>query len=345
MPTNKNAIIRYKVLDEMLSDGSHYYDINDLTEKCNNRLQEFQMSVGRRCIEKDIKALEDNPFYAEIDRGIYYGKHYIKYADSSFSVFKEKLSKEEKNLILEFLNTVGGFEGLENFNWLDKLKKGLGLELKERATIISFSNNPDYLANSDLFGVLFDKISNQVVIEIKYHKFLHSDVKSIILHPYLLKQYNDRWYIVGASSTDNKILHFALDRIEEVIPKPEIKFVPCRENLTERFEDIVGVTLLDGEQIEHIVFWVSDNSKEYVITKPIHGSQKRLKENEVNLRKKYPGLDKGAFFSIDCIPNYELVRELCSFGKELLVLEPQTIRDKICIRISEMQEQYCKLRT
>ena len=62
MPTNKNAVIRYKVLDEMLSDRCHFYDINDLTEGCNDKLLEFQMSVSRRCIEKDIKALEDNPF-------------------------------------------------------------------------------------------------------------------------------------------------------------------------------------------------------------------------------------------------------------------------------------------
>lgn len=344
MPTNKNAVIRYKVLDEMLSDRCHFYDINDLTEGCNDKLLEFQMSVSRRCIEKDIKALEDNPFYADIERGSYHGKHYIKYADSTFSVFKEKLSKEEKNLIHELLNTIGLFEGLENFNWLDKFKQGLGLEIKKQTTIISFSNNP-CLVNSNLLGTLFDKISNQVVIEIRYHKFLHSEIKSIVLHPYLLKQYNDRWYIVGASSTDNKILHFALDRIEEVIPKPEIKFVPCRENLTERFKDIVGVTLLDSEQMEHIVFWVGDASKDYVVTKPIHNSQTMVKDEEAELRNKYQGLDKGAFFTIDCIPNYELIRELCSFGKELLVLEPKSIRDKICIRISEMNEQYCKLRT
>ena len=70
MPTNKNAVIRYKVLDEMLSDRCHFYDINDLTEGCNDKLLEFQMSVSRRCIEKDIKALEDNPFYADIERKV-----------------------------------------------------------------------------------------------------------------------------------------------------------------------------------------------------------------------------------------------------------------------------------
>ena len=36
MPVNKNAFIRYKYLDKLLSDRHHYYDINDLTEKVND---------------------------------------------------------------------------------------------------------------------------------------------------------------------------------------------------------------------------------------------------------------------------------------------------------------------
>jgi hypothetical protein len=55
MPSNKNALTRYMFLDEMLSDRHHYYDINDLTEKCNEKLiNAGQPTVTRRCIEKDI---------------------------------------------------------------------------------------------------------------------------------------------------------------------------------------------------------------------------------------------------------------------------------------------------
>jgi predicted DNA-binding transcriptional regulator YafY len=43
--------------------------------------------------------------------------------------------------------------------------------------------------------------------------------------------------------------------------------------------------------------------------------------------------------------NYELIRELCSYGKELLVLSPETIKLEIMDRISEMNEKYSELRT
>ncbi len=344
MPSNKNALTRYKFLDEMLSDRYHYYDINDLTEKCNEKLANAGFpEVTRRCIEKDIHYLEYDPFFAEIERFRVSGKNCVRYVNPSFSIFQKELSDEESNLILEVLNTIGQFDGLAHFEWLDRFKIGLGL--KERPKVISFSNNP-YLQNSNLLGVLFDNTSNQVVVELDYHTFSDPMKKSIIFHPYLLKQYNSRWYIIGAADKDGKILNFALDRIDKVTPMPEVKYSPCEVDLAERFEDIVGVTLYEDRAIEHIVFWVGDKSKDYIITKPIHESQKTLKgDADEELRMNYTQLKDGGFFSIDCIPNYELIRELCSFGKELLVLGPTSVQEDVFNRIRQMYDDYLTLRT
>ena len=94
----------------------------------------------------------------------------------------------------------------------------------------------------------------------------------------------------------------------------------------------------------NIVFWVSDISKDYVATKPIHDSQKNISgSEEEKLRRIYPALSKGRFFSIDCKENYELIRELTSFGKELIVLTPVIIRKKIEKRITEMVDNYRSL--
>lgn len=343
MATNKNALIRYKHLDTLLSDRHHYYDINDLTEKVNQLLQDegFQ-TVTRRCIEKDLVYLTERPFCAPIKRFKHNGKNCVAYKNPSFSIFIQEMSREERHLLRELLNTLGQFDGLDNFEWLDKFKSGLG---NTRRQIISFSNNP-YLKNSNLLGTLFDFISSEVVICLSYHTFVDPTVRSIAFHPYLLKQYNDRWFLLGAADDDGKILSFALDRIDNVEPLPEKKYAPSPDNLSDRFEDIVGVTLYEDRPIEHIVFWASDASKDYITTKPIHESQTSIKgEAENKLRGKYPQLDGGAFFSIDCIQNYELIRELCSFGKELIVLEPSSIRDEAFKRISMMVDKYLSLRT
>ena len=338
MPTNKNALIRYKYLDRLLSDHHHYYDIHDLTEKVNEMLEEECFSeVTQRCIEKDLVDLE-GLFSAPIERGSKNGKRYITYSKYSFSIFTKEMSDQEANLLTEVLNTIGQFDGLDNFKWLDDFKIGLGLE--ERRQIISFSNNP-YLQNSNLLGTLFDNISNKVVIRLSYHTFSDETIRRIDFHPYLLKQYNDRWFLLGAADSDQKILTFALDRIDKVESLPEKKYVECPENIFERFENIVGVTLYEDRQIEHLVFWVSDISKNYIATKPIHGSQKQIKGyKEQSLRKQYPFLSEGSFFSIDCIRNYELIREMFSYGKELIILSNGDIQEEIIYRVNELVQRY-----
>lgn len=340
MPTNKNALIRYRFLDEMLSDRHHYYDINDLTEKCNDKLVEAGFSeVTRRCIEKDIVYLTESPFNAPIVRFRRQGKNCVSYKDSSFSIFKQEMSSEERILLREVLSTIGQFDGLDHFEWLEKFKVGLGIN--ERRQVISFSNNP-YLLNSNLLGTLFDFISNKVVVRMSYHTFAKKTTQNFVLHPYLLKQYNERWFLYGARDGGSKILTYALDRIDNIEPLPEMKYVECAEDIFERFEDIVGVTYYEDQSVEHILCWVSDVSKDYVETKPIHGSQTPIRgEAEIQLRTQYPRFQGGMFFTLDCIKNYELIRVLCSYGKELLVLESDgEIRKDIAKRISDMHEQY-----
>lgn len=343
MPSNKNALIRYKFLDRLLSDRHHFYDRKTLWEKVNEMLFDAGFKeVTRRCIETDIIDLMDAPFNAPIEKYIKNGKECLRYK-RGFSIFKEELSWEERKLLSEMLSTIGQFDGLDNFEWFDKFN--MDLEIEDRKQIISFSNNP-YLKNSNLLGTLFDLISNEVVINLSYHTFTDATIRSIDFHPYLLKQYNDRWFLLGAADSDKKVLTFALDRIDEVKPLPEKKYVECSEDLAERFEDIVGVTMYEDRPVEHIIFWVSNFSKGYIETKPIHGSQTQLKgEKEQRLREQYPQLESGAFFSIDCIRNYELVRELCSYGKDLIVLSNGEVKREITDRIQALIKKYFGERT
>jgi len=345
MPVNKNAFIRYKYLDKLLSDYHHYYDIHDLTDKVNAILYDNGFSeVTQRCIEKDLDAMEATPFDAPIEHVRINGKNVIRYRVRYFSIFHKEMRDEEANLLREVLNAIGQFDGLDNFSWLDGFKQGY--KYKELPKVISFSNNP-YLTNSNLLGTLFDCISNKVVIQLSYHTFNDETIRSIVFHPYLLKQYNDRWYLHGAADSDMAILHFALDRIDKVESLPEKKYIECTDDLSERFEDIVGVTLYKYRDVQHILCWVSDRSKGYVDTKPIHGSYTPIKgEKDLQLRTEYPQLQGGMFFTLDCISNYELIRELCSYGKDLLILHSDgDVKDEVFKWIDEMYEKYSELRT
>ena len=345
MPTNKNAFTRYKFLDDLLSDRNHYYDIHDLTELCNQRLVDAGFyEVTQRCIEKDLNYLEYSPFYADIERCRRMGKNCIRYADPTFSIFSQEMSEEERQLLREVLSTLGQFEGLNHFEWLEKFT--IGLRIDKSRKIISFSNNP-YLKNSNLLGSLFDVISNRQVIKLSYYKFGEPDIRSVILHPYQLKQYNNRWYILGSpDDNENIILNFALDRIHKVEPLLERRYRKCPTNLSVYFDDIVGVTLYADKPVEKIILWVSDKEYPYIETKPIHPSQKVIKEDAaIEIQKKYKDLGCGHFLQLECIPNYELIRELSSYFGELIVLSPTSIQNEIFEEINRMYQKYLKLRT
>ncbi|MFI3239716.1 MAG: WYL domain-containing protein [Bacteroidales bacterium] len=354
MPVNKNAMTRYKILDDLLSNRYHNYSLDDLTRGVNEALNELGVdSVSRRCVEKDINYIEfEGPFLAEIERysaaGFKtdtqksYTKRCLKYADPAFSIFKKSMSDDERHLLSEALSMIGQFDGLPNLDSLENLRLSMGINTSDNRAI-SFTKNP--LENSSLLGQLFTAITNKQVLEIEYQPYNAECSKTIRLHPYLLKEYNRRWYLYAAADVDDKLLHFNLDIIGNVKFLPSHPYRMCAEDINEYFDDIVGVTLHKDARLEKILFWVSDRSKHYVDYKPIHDSQVRYKSaKEQSLKAEYPMLEGGFFFSVECRENYELIRELCSFGSELLVLSPRNIHDAVFERINRMVTNYNSLR-
>lgn len=346
MPKTKDALIRLKKLDELLSCTYREYTLGELTEAVNDTLCRLDKEpVTQRCIQKDINFIEyEWSPSREIKRYMKFGRHIIKYEDCEDSIFTRELTSDERNIIKELLNMVGQFEGLPNFDYLNRRCLSFKFEDidAEYTPVVSFAKNP--LENSNIFGELYTSISQKQVIELHYYKFDNpTEEKKVNVYPYLLKEYNRRWFLfcACAPNKDGKILNFALDRIKSFNTLPSEHYEDYKGDWGEYFEDIVGVTNFDNEVTQKILFWVSDdnNSKDYVQTKPLHESQTFLKDDTPE-RKQYPQLHGGGFFTIDCKYNYELVRELCSYGRDLIVLSPESIRAKVWKRVCEMYEAY-----
>ncbi|OKY98686.1 MAG: hypothetical protein BHV67_06110 [Bacteroidales bacterium 43_36] len=351
MPATKNAMTRYALIDRMLANRTRPYSIQDITDTLNEKLPECgQKSISKRCVEKDLNYLEyDSPFDVEIeeywidasdknDRP--YRKRCIRYADPTFSIFKPKLTDDEKTVLSTALEVLGSFEALDNFEWLNDLKNRLNLE--EHEPIISLSKN--LLTNSTLIARLFTVIRLKQVISLQYHTFQSNDIRNVSISPYLLKEYNNRWFLIASASDSGRVLTFPLDRIDNFSFNFSAKYMSAPDDLYERYEEIIGVTYIDDNPLQKITFWVSDNSKNYIITKPIHSSQKTLRgEIDSQLRSTYPSLKDGQFFQIECRKNYELFCELISFGHELLVLSPIDIKYDIVKRLEDSLQKYKSL--
>lgn len=359
MPANKNAVRRYMILDQLLSDRNHYYTRKDLFEAVQSALKRIDdtFSVSKRTIEMDLYDMEEI-FGINIDtEKVVDGKHVICYEDQTRSIFSKPLSDEEKKLLCEVLNTLGQFSGLDNFSWLEDLqarlndnqsfgKRDIDSDVDSRK-IISFSTNEE-LRNKDYLAGLFSAISNRKVVSVEYLKFGQTNNSKITLYPYLLKQYNDRWYLIGTPLGDRKypfrpefLINLPLDRIESYAEVPGKEYLDYPGDIDAHFDDIIGVTYFEKEEKETILFAISNSDAPFIRTKKIHWTQEECSLQEQSLfHRTYPRLEQYTFFTITCIPNYELKRLLCGFGSKLLVLSPTTLVGSIIEDLKSQVEMY-----
>ena len=159
-------------------------------------------------------------------------------------------------------------------------------------------------------------------------------VRAIRLYPYLLKQYNERWYlIVTPLATEeypyNKdfYINLALDRIKSIDSVEREPYIDCEDDIEERFEDIIGVTYLADVDLTPIILAVKNKYVPYIETKPIHGSQTHLRQDDQDrLHAQHPGLDDYTFYYFHLKPNPEF-KDLVS-GDNYIVISPQELRDE-----------------
>lgn len=333
MPVNKDAMARYRIIDRMLADPNRNYTTKEILKEVS---WQGDSAVTLRMIQKDIKSLKEE-FGKELIRNA--GRRgTVKYADQSEPLFYQELTSDEEEILREAIKSLGQFEGLDNFTWLDLLKKKL--DFKERPgqqPYISFSLNEELQIPEGLLGRLFSAISKKKVIRITYSIF-GKEPREYTVYPYQLKQFNDRWFLLCTPLGDEIypyraefIATFPLDRISKEFKYIDDEpYVETPLDLKARFDEIVGVTLRQEEEVEDIYFAVSKKSLPYIQTKYLHGTQIELDgESQTMFRKKYPTLKDWTFFSIECRPNYELYSKFASYGDQLILLEPRRMRDKM----------------
>lgn len=332
MPINKDALKRYRVIDELLSDPNHDYTTDDILRAVKREGCE----VSLRMIQKDILAI-DEEFGKEVERNKG-GRGTVRYKDQSEPIFSKKLTDDEKEVLREVLATLGQFDGLDNFTWLDLLKRKLSFQPKpNQIPLISFSKNEGLQMPHNLLGRLFTAISRKKVIRIRYTVF-GGKTKEHTVYPYQLKQFNDRWFLLCTPLANEEfeynpefIATFALDRIDEKFDYVEEEaYIETPVDLNERFNEIIGVTLRKEAEVEEVLFAVKPGSLPYIQTKYLHNTQIQIDgEWEENLRKQYPGLSDCRFFSLECRPNHELYSRFASFSDQVILLEPAYMREEM----------------
>jgi len=326
MPSNKYAIIRYQTLDKCFRNPGKRYYFEDLLEEVNNALlyhNPDSEGIRRRQLFDDIAFMESEKGWSAPVMRIKDGrKKYYRYEDMSFSINHSPLNEREAEQIKSALLVLSRFSGLAQFEWVNelipKLEQTFGFRSSDRE-IMGFESNP-FVKGLEYLGPLFDAILYKKPLKIHYQSFKSDRPVTDIIHPYYLKQYSQRWYLLGQIERFETLSNRALDRI---ISMEEV-YVPFIKNtqydFSEYFEDVIGITVPKTGKPERIELAFVPEKAPYILTKPLHGSQK-VKQND----------DKGLRITIEVIINYELKSLLLSFGNEVKVLAPQRLREELWV--------------
>ena len=327
MPVNKNAYLRYQILDQCFSNKHRKFSFDDLVDFVSDKLG---YNISPRQIRDDIANLRIGPYYAPIEATRYDGKKcFYHYTDSDFSIFKNELTTEELTNLRSTIKMLNRYRGIPANAWLEEVISNLEYRFGVKANsenLISFEQN-DMLKGLEHLSGLIDVTINHQTIELSYKSY-GKDKRQIMVYPYYIKQYNGRWFLFGMNAIKNRIESYALDRIEEydVSDKPFVKNESV--DFSTFFDDVIGVSVPYNKDIvtEEVVLRFSEKRFPYVVSKPIHHTQKVL--------------DEPYTISIKVKPNRELSQQIFSFIPDVEVVSPEWLRNEIRDKIQENLKKY-----
>lgn len=348
MPNTKSALLRQQVIDRCLSSGRRY-SARDLMDECNEALalRGFKEVRSLVTIHADLAEIDEqyhdarkvgtakNTQYTIIEADYIDHVYYYRYWKPHFSIYRLEMNSLEMAGLAQAISILKRFQGMPQFDWVDQMmerfKHSTGYK-DDPASVVGFDDNPD-LEGKEHFTTLFNAIIHKQPLQLTYHSFKTDEDIVYIVHPYYLKTYNKRWFLLAWEEKGGFLSNYAFDRIVNIkdfktpfIEHPEI-------NIEEYFDAMVGVSRKLTSPTVKITFWVAIETWPYIKTKPLHGTQKVDKELTEQC-------EDGVIITIDVIPNFELQQLVLSYGEGIRVLSPDRFRDKIRSRLEQALNNY-----
>lgn len=338
MPVDKHIMERYKLLDKLFRREAGY-TYNELADEVSNLLNADNVEkeeISVRTIKADKKYFEEE--YGAIFRdGLKRGREkVIRYEDTETSVFAARLSEEEKGVIGKLVDMLQLHEDIPQYRWAIFLLDGLTRidEGDDLGNYIEFENNL-YLEGLENFRILMEACMEKFVISLKYATFKQAEEPKIYtVSPYLLKQYNNRWFLICKRTGSSHLSTFPLDRIkvDSIYKETEMKYEePDWIAIGKELGHTIGLTFaFDPEKRADVIIDVNKDRYPYIKTKPIISDQDIVCEDEEKVRLSLK----------DITINKELKSLLLSYGPDVEVIEPKSLRDDISQKAKALYLKY-----
>jgi hypothetical protein len=311
------------------------WSLDDLIEKVADTLYELEgitSGVSKRTIQADIQIMRSDKlgYNAPI---VVTDRKFYSYSEADYSITNAPVNKADVDKMKEIVGILKQFNGFTYFeemsDMIARLENNVYRTTHQGRSYIQFESN-QLLKGLEHINPLYQVILQKKSLLVEYKSFKAAQSQQYICFPYLLKEYRNRWFLIAGSKKRNQLQTMALDRIIEFQELTKEKFIEHGGVDFDRyFDDLIGVTKTEKDRANKVVLFVDKHNAPYVLTKPIHHSQKLIKEEE-----------NGIIIRIDVVLNFELERELLGFGECIKVLAPRILASRIKQRMEKAVQLY-----
>lgn len=380
MPKNRNENVRHRILDQLLRESSRNpLTLQEITGILNERLASNWNSnaiftpVAPRTVSEDIRTMRKN-YGVDIQVNGRRNATYT-YPNPYTSIYHQGLQPDEAQDVRQALLQLIRFVSHDQFRFLTDGANGGALSHLFRMFLPEEDSRMVNILDSDETRVLFDsKIeeyignrwlvplieasSEKTILRVNYETF--DGVESEFdFHPYILKQYSNRWYCYGHDPEPHRLLasgskiafdhkHIALDRIAAMRPlrpkelEERAQYRPRRDRFKtskidwegREFTHRIGVSSAFRPEEKASVVKIKFTARQfgYERTKPLHHSWR------VDTRHR----DKSVTCRYDLQPNWEFIQRVCALRDQAEVIEPQWLREEVASTVNSMAQMYFK---
>ena len=331
MASNKNALIRYKTIDQCLRNTGRRWTLDDLIDACSDALYEYEgkdVYVSKRTIQLDIQQMRSDKLGYNAPIEVYERKYY-RYAEEGYSIKNIPVTDKDVKVMNEAIQVLRQFKDFSLFKEMDgvlqRLEDSVYSSQENKRAIIHLDKN-EQLKGLEFIDPIYAAIQQKKVLKIRYKSFKAHNASDMIVHPQLLKEFNNRWFLLCLNK--KKYYTLALDRMLNVSIDNNIEYLDNHVNGDIYYKDVIGATVSNSRP-QRIQFWIEKKNAPYVITKPFHPSQRIIKHT-----------DDGVIFNIFVQINFELERKILGFGELIEILKPEKFRNRILSKLHMAVRNY-----
>lgn len=305
--------INYTSKEDILTDLRNAYDA----------FTEGAKTISDRTFEEDWKfikeELQSNGF--RLLKKLIKKKWCYRYSNTDFTINHLELSKHEIKKLSDSIKLLQQVKGIDMDNELSSILEKLDTQVRHyhsgQEDFISIQNGAT-AKGYHFIDDIYDAIREKTALKITYKPYQKDAFESVI-HPYHLRNYNNRWFLFGWEEERQYVANLALDRIVKIggcfnaYQSPDGIF-----SAKAYFGNMIGVTRSPQDMPEKIKLSFKKERAPYVVTKPVHPTQQvtPLKNGSVRIE-------------LELIVNKELVQLMLSFGSDVNVLAPKSLKNII----------------